>query len=161
MLDDVQENLSKLREKIENEDRIKSPVRLSKGDIVEMELDENDGITLDGQYETRRKYIVIIGVTSKGDIYGAYLINSKINFIKNNDIMKNYQYILLKVDYPELLKYDSYLDCSELFPINKKKIIARKAKRRGALLEKDLNNVVKITKSSEFLSKEQKRKFGL
>ena len=93
MFDDVQENLSKLREKIENEDRIKSPVRLSKGDIVEMELDENDGITLDGQYETRRKYIVIIGVTSKGDIYGAYLINSKINFIKNNDIMKNYQYI--------------------------------------------------------------------
>ena len=88
MFDDVQENLSKLREKIENEDRIKSPVRLSKGDIVEMELDENDGITLDGQYETRRKYIVIIGVTSKGDIYGAYLINSKINFIKNNDIMK-------------------------------------------------------------------------
>ena len=44
MFDDVQENLSKLREKIENEDRIKSPVRLSKGDIVEMELDENDGI---------------------------------------------------------------------------------------------------------------------
>lgn len=40
MFDDVQENLSKLREKIENEDRIKSPVRLSKGDIVEMELDE-------------------------------------------------------------------------------------------------------------------------
>ena len=75
--------------------------------------------------------------------------------------MKNYQYILLKDDYPELLKYDSYLDCSELFPINKKKIIARKAKRRGALLEKDLNNVIKITKSSEFLSKEQKRKFGL
>lgn len=127
MFDDVQENLSKLREKIENEDRIKSPVRLSKGDIVEMELDENDGITLDGQYETRRKYIVIIGVTSKGDIYGAYLINSKINFIKNNDIMKNYQYILLKDDYPELLKYDSYLDCSELFRINKKKDNCKKS----------------------------------
>lgn len=127
MFDDVQENLSKLREKIENEDRIKSPVRLSKGDIVEMELDENDGITLDGQYETRRKYIVIIGVTSKGDIYGAYLINSEINFIKNNDIMKNYQYILLKDDYPELLKYDSYLDCSELFPINKKKDNCKKS----------------------------------
>jgi hypothetical protein len=161
MFDDVQENLSKLREKIENEDRIKSPVRLSKGDIVEMELDENDGITLDGQYETRRKYIVIIGVTSKGDIYGAYLINSKIPPFKNNDIMKGYQYILLKDDYPKLLMYDSFLDCTEFFPINKKKMIARKAKNRGALLEKDLNNILRLTKSSLFLSEDQKRKFRL
>lgn len=161
MFDDVQENLSKLREKIENQDRIKRPVRLSKGDIVEMELDENDGITLNGQYETRRKYIVIIGVTSKGDIYGAYLINSKIPPFKNNDIMKEYQYILLKDDYPKLLMYDSFLDCTEFFPINKKKMIARKAKNRGVLLEKDLNNILRLTKSSLFLSEDQKRRFRL
>lgn len=161
MFDDVQENLSKLREKIENEDRIKSPVRLSKGDIVEMELDENDGITLDGQYETRRKYIVIIGVTSKGDIYGVYLINSKISPFKNNDVMMEYQYILSKDDYPKLLKYNSFLDCSELFQINKKKIVARKAKDRGVILEKDLNNILRLTKSSPFLSEDQKRRFRL
>lgn len=161
MFDDVQENLSKLRKKIESEDRIKNPVRLSKGDIIEMELDENDGITLDGQYKTRIKYMVIIGVTSKGDIYGAYLINSKITSFKNNDIMKEYQYILLKDDYPQLLKYDSFLDCTEFFQINKKKMIARKAKNRGALLEKDLNNVLRLTKSSLFLSEDQKRKFRL
>lgn len=161
MFDDVQENLSKLREKIENEDIIKSPVRLSKGDIVEMELDENDGITLDGQYKTRRKYIVIIGVTSKGDIYGAYLINSKISPFKNNDVMKEYQYILSKDDYPKLLEYNSFLDCSELFQINKKKMIARKAKNRGVLLEKDLNNILRLTKSSLFLSEDQKRRFRL
>ena len=161
MFDDVQENLSKLRGKIESEDRIKNPVRLSKGDIVEMELDENDGITLDGKYKTRRKYIVIIGVTSKGDKYGAYLINSKVPPFKNNDIMKEYQYILLKDDYPKLLEYDSFLDCTDLFQINKKKMIARKAKNRGALLEKDLNNVLRLTKSSLFLSEDQKRKFKL
>ena len=161
MFDDVQENLSKLREKIESEDKIKNPVRLSKGDIIEMELDENDGITLGEQYKTRIKYMVIIGVTSKGDIYGAYLINSKIPPFKNNDIMKGYQYILLKDDYPKLLMYDSFLDCTEFFPINKKKMIARKAKNRGALLEKDLNNILRLTKSSLFLSEDQKRKFRL
>lgn len=161
MFDDVQENLSKLREKIESEDRIKNPVRLFKGDIVEMELDENDGITLDGKYKTRIKYMVIIGVTSKGDIYGAYLINSKVPPFKNNDIMKEYQYILLKDDYPKLLEHDSFLDCTDLFQINKKKMIARKAKNRGALLEKDLNNVLRLTKSSLFLSEDQKRKFKL
>lgn len=161
MFDDVQENLSKLREKIESEDKIKNPVRLSKGDIIEMELDENDGITLGGQYKTRIKYMVIIGVTSKGDIYGAYLINSKIPPFKNNDIMKGYQYILLKDDYPKLLMYDSFLDCTEFFQINKKKMIARKAKNRGALLEKDLNNILRLTKSSLFLSEDQKRKFRL
>lgn len=161
MFDDVQENLSKLREKIESEDRIKNPVRLFKGDIIEMELDENDGITLDGKYKTRIKYMVIIGVTSKGDIYGAYLINSKVPPFKNNDIMKEYQYILLKDDYPKLLEHDSFLDCTDLFQINKKKMIARKAKNRGALLEKDLNNVLRLTKSSLFLSEDQKRKFKL
>lgn len=161
MFDDVQENLSKLREKIESENKIKNPVRLSKGDIIEMELDENDGITLGEQYKTRIKYMVIIGVTSKGDIYGAYLINSKIPPFKNNDIMKGYQYILLKDDYPKLLMYDSFLDCTEFFQINKKKMIARKAKNRGALLEKDLNNILRLTKSSLFLSEDQKRKFRL
>ena len=57
--------------------------------------------------------------------------------------------------------YDSFLDCTEFFPINKKKMIARKAKNRGALLEKDLNNILRLTKSSLFLSEDQKRKFRL
>lgn len=75
--------------------------------------------------------------------------------------MMEYQYILSKDDYPKLLKYNSFLDCSELFQINKKKIVARKAKDRGVILEKDLNNILRLTKSSPFLSEDQKRKFRL
>ncbi|ELX67806.1 hypothetical protein HMPREF0662_00880 [Prevotella nigrescens F0103] len=161
MVDDPNGVLLKLKDKLKEKNYIKSSKDLQIGDIFEMDMDANDGLTLTNDYSTRLKYVVVIGITSKGDAYGTFLINSEIDFSKQNELMMRYQYPLLKKNYPELLKYDSFLDCTDLFDLKRKKIVARKASKSGALTKEDCDNIRKLVCDSELLSDHDKQKFGL
>lgn len=54
------------------------------GDIIYVSLNEEDGLILKDGYDSRRKYIVVIGFTPEGVAIGALLINSKIDSSKRN-----------------------------------------------------------------------------
>lgn len=149
------------KDELKEKNKIKRNKDLQIGDIFEMDMDANDGLTLTNDYSTRLKYVVVIGITSKGDAYGTFLINSEIDFSKQNKSMMKYQYPLLKKNYPKLLKYDSFLDCTDLFDLKRKKIVARKASKRGTLIKEDCDNIRKLVCDSELLSDHDKQKFGL
>ena len=161
IVDDARKMLAHLKVKMNDERRIKSKTNLRFGDIIEMDLDENDGLMLNDGYATRRKFVVIIGKTSNGDLYGAFLVNSEISFSKFNTEMLKYQYPMLKKKYPEMLDYDSWLDCSDLFDLKRRKIIARKAKHISHLSPDDEENIRTIVVNSEVMTEQMKKKLGI
>lgn len=161
MADDTKGTLATLKGQMDDERRIKTKNDLKVGDIIEMEMDAKDGLTLNDGYDTRRKFVVIVGKTSNGDIFGAYLINSRIDFRKRNEEMMKYQYPMLQKNYPEMLEYDSWLDCTDLFDLKKRKIVARKAKHISHLTGEDEINIKEIMLNSELITEKTKKKLGI
>lgn len=161
IIDDAKGTLKALKEATVAKATVKSNDDLKPGDIIEMLMDANDGLILNEGYDTRRKFVVIIGCNSKGDLYGAFLINSDIDFSKQNPEMMKYQYRMLKANYPELLDYDSWLDCTDLFDLKRRKIIARKAVVKSHLTPDDHTRVLDIVRNSELIEEHDKHIFGI
>lgn len=131
------------------------------GDIIYVPMDEEDGLTLKGGYATRKKYVVIIGFTPEGIAVGALLINSEINPSKRSPEMMDCQYPMLSRHYPDLLDYDSWLDCSDIFELSKEKISERKGKLKGCLTMEDKERVLDFLKQIDVIDNITKRRFGL
>lgn len=161
MADDTKGTLASLKVQMDKKRRIKTKNDLKIGDIIEMEMDAKDGLTLNDEYDTRRKFVVIVGKTSNGDLFGAYLINSRIDFRKRNEEMMKYQYPMLQKNYPELLEYDSWLDCTDMFDLRRRKIVARKAKHISHLTCEDEINIKEIVFNSELITEKMKKKLGI
>lgn len=161
IIDDAKGTLKSLRETANQQARIKAREDLSPGDIIEMDMDANDGLVLKDGYATRRKFVVIVGRNSKGDLYGAFLINSEIDFSKQNPEMMQYQYRMLQKNYPGILEYDSWLDCTDLFDLKRRKIVARKAMLRCRLTPDDHRNVIQIVRDSELIEEHDKHLFDI
>ena len=77
-MDDLRGALERLKAQM-TEAEIADMSTVKVGDIIYVPLDEEDGLTLKKGYDTRRKYIVIIGFTPEGIAIGALLINSEID----------------------------------------------------------------------------------
>ena len=92
IIDDAKNSLASLRSEISEETRVKSKEDLHVGDILILEMDEKDGLKLRGKYKTRDKFVVVVGINSKGDAIGALLINSEIDYTKDTPELKPYQY---------------------------------------------------------------------
>lgn len=103
------------------------------GDIIYVSLNEEDGLILKDGYDSRRKYIVVIGFTPEGVAIGALLINSKIDSSKRTEELLNCQYPLLVCNYRNILDYDSWLDCSDIFELSKLKI----TEKNGNLIDRE------------------------
>ena len=56
------------------------PEQVDKGSIVYVSLDPTDGITVNGGYKSRAKFITIIGELPDDYIVGSLLINTRANF---------------------------------------------------------------------------------
>ena len=125
------------------------------GKILKMPLEEEDGITVKGDYSSALKYFVVIGQVINHGIVGVFLVNSKIN----PKAMVDYQFPLYEKDYPDVLEYDSYLDCGNLFELNKIKLM-KEGLEIGELTEKDFEIVIEIIEKSEVISQKEKKKFG-
>ena len=131
------------------------------GDIIYVTLDEEDGLILNKGYNTRNKYIVIIGFTPEGIAVGALLINSKIDPSKRSPEMLDCQYPMLLRNYPHILEYDSWLDCSDIFELSKEKISEREGRLKGCLTTEDKEHVLEFLKETDVFDIVTKRRFGL
>ena len=107
------------------------------GDIIYVPLDEEDGLILKDGYKDRNKYIVIIGFTPEGVAIGALLINSEIDSSKRSEELLDCQYPLMVRNYRDILDYDSWLDCSDIFELSKLKITEKNGKLKGCLISED------------------------
>ncbi|GAB6011774.1 hypothetical protein [Viscerimonas tarda] len=130
------------------------------GNILKMSFDKSDGIVLKDGYEQRNKYFVVLGEIPNDCIVGAFFINSiiNVNAINTKELL-NCQFPLKEKDYPNILEYDSFLDCSDLLEISKIKIKNIGAEI-GKLTESDKNLVIDHVEKSEVLTPKQKRRFG-
>ncbi len=131
------------------------------GVILYMPLDESDGIVVTGGYDTRNKYFTIIGFTPEGNALGSLLINSNINQnIIITDELRECQYPIKKKDYPAILDYNSYIDCSEIFEIKLDKI-KQKGLIKGKLTDQDKTLIIDFLKETEVIEPKKKRRYGL
>jgi hypothetical protein len=130
------------------------------GKILKMAFDKSDGIVLKGGARDRDKFFVIIGIDANNSLIGAFLINSNINenIITTKELL-DCQFPLRKGDY-DFLKYDSYLNCSQLFELSKIKIWAR-ATDEGELTEPDKALVIEHIIHSEVIPIRQKKRFNM
>ena len=131
------------------------------GDIIYVPLDEEDGLTLNNGYDNRNKYIVIIGFTPEGVAIGALLINSKIDPSKRSEELLNCQYPLLARNYPSILNYDSWLDCSDIFELSKLKISEKNGKLKGCLISEDKERVIEFLKEADVFDNATKKRYGI
>lgn len=159
-MDDKTGTLSKLKAILEAAEQVDmSSVKI--GDIIYVTLDEDDGLTLKDGYDDRLKYIVIIGFTPEGIALGALLINSEIDPSKRSAELKDCQYPLLARNYRNILDYDSWLDCSDIFELSKLKISERKGKLKGHLTTEDLERVMDFLKDTEVFDTATKKRYGI
>lgn len=161
IIDDSRNVLAHLKAELHEESAVKASADMNIGDIVYLEMDENGGLTLRNGYATRRKYVVIIGKNEKGNLVGSLIVNSKITPFKRTAVMQQYQYLLRQSDYPQILNYDSWLDCTELFELDANKIVSVEGELKGKLTETDLANAMNLVKRCGFINRQAKEKFGL
>ena len=159
-MDDLRGALERLKAQME-EAEIADMSSVKVGDIIYVPLDVEDGLTLTQGYDTRRKYIVIIGFTPERVAIGALLINSEIDPSKRSSEMMDCQYPLLSRHYPDILDYDSWLDCSDIFELSKEKISERKGKLKGCLINDDRTRVLDFLRETDVFDNVTKRRFGL
>ena len=138
---------------------VKSAEDLSAGDIIYVELDQTDGINTQG-YPTRLKYVVVSGAKSDRKQIAAVLINSE-NDYSNDPEWQKEQYLLSQKNYANFLEYDSWLDCFEIKELKVRKIVARKAEKKGCLNTYDLCIMMQKLKDSEFIDEHLKKVYGI
>lgn len=159
-MEDKLASLENLKRQMEASER-DSITELKIGDIVYVSLDEEDGLILNKGFDTRRKYIVVIGFTPEGIAVGALLINSNINASKRSPELLDCQYPILARHYRSILKYDSWLDCSDIFELSITKLNEREGKVKGSLIEDDRDRVMSFLKETDMIDNFTKRRFGL
>lgn len=82
------------------------------GDVYEITMTKENGLTPKSGDLTRNKYFVILGFDADGNVYGGVIINSNIN--KNlPGYIKIYHMPIRKAKY-DFLRYDSFVDCLQL-----------------------------------------------
>lgn len=106
------------------------------------------------------KLFVIMGEDEE-NCYGFFFINSEIDrMIQNKKILFDMQLPLKRLNYKDILKYDSFLDCHELSYISKPKLLAEfqsgEVQRRGSLADSDLEIVLDVVRESTLFSEYEK-----
>jgi hypothetical protein len=159
-MDDKAGTLSKLKAIIADKEKVDmSSIKV--GDIIYVPLDEEDGLTLKKGYKDRLKYIVIIGFTPEGVAVGALLINSEIDPSNHSKEFLNCQYPLHFRNYREILDYDSWLDCSDIFEISKLKIKDKDGKMKGRLIDEDRERIMEFLKETDVFDNATKKHYGI
>ena len=69
------------------------------------------------------------------------------------------QYLLQQKEYPEFLRYDSYVDCGEIFSIPIQKL--KSGQYFGLLNDNDLSGIMDILETTDTLSTKQKKQYGI
>lgn len=133
---------------------------LQVGDIIYYDMDRKDGIVPTEGYDSRLKYVVVAGSKSNSKEICAVLINSANDFSPAPDWQAE-QYLIKQSDYPDILKYDSWIDCTDTKEIRVAKIKSKNAEKVGRLNDVDLNNVMKHLKTNGFIDMHTLKVYGI
>lgn len=104
--------------------------------------------------------MVVAGAKSNAKEICAVLINSDNDYSASPDWQAE-QYLIRKEDYPEFLEHDSWIDCTDSKELKVKKIIAKKAEKKGRLNSQDLANVMKHLKENDFIDQHTRKVYGI
>ena len=90
--------------------------KLEIGSLVRTVISIEEGLVFKDGRKQKPKKLVIIGVDKvKKVCYGSVLVNTKMSpKAAYSDSFLSAQYLLHQTDYPEFLKYDSFVDCGIL-----------------------------------------------
>lgn len=131
---------------------------IKKGTILYVPLGTDEGLIVTGGYKYRNKFVVIVGTTVDGFVIGSLLINT--NAHDNTPELGACQFPLEQKDYPKILDYKSWLDCSQLFRVTKSKILAQ-GEYCGCISERDWGFLQPFLCGTDMLSKREKKEFGI
>lgn len=131
---------------------------LVRGNVIYIPLSAEEGLVVTGGYTERKKFVTIIGETSDGFVIGSLLINTDPHDATPE--LGACQFPLKLKDYPSILDYDSWLDCSQLFRIAKKKVLSRGG-FCGSIIQSDWDLIVPFLRETEAISTKEKREFGI
>lgn len=152
--------LANLYKKMSETTLIKNSDDIKIGDIIYMDLYPKEGIVINNGYPTRKKYVVIAGAKNNKKDFVVALINSKANY-SNDEIWLKEQYPLKEKDYAEFLEYNSWIDCTSLFPKSLKQMKAQQAKKIGHLIDADFQNIMNKFKNSDFINADIKKTYHI
>lgn len=135
--------------------------KLNIGSLIRTVISIDEGLVFKDARKQKPKKMVIIGVDSERQIcYCSVLVNTKMSpKSAYSESFLATQYLLLQTNYPDFLKYDSYVDCGMLFSIPLKKLL--EGEYFGKLTEADLQGIFDILKTTETLTVKEKKRFGI
>ena len=135
--------------------------KLEIGSLIRTIISVDEGLVFKDGRKQKPKKLVILGVDSERQIcYGSVLVNTKMSpKSAYSESFLATQYLLLQTNYPDFLKYDSYVDCGMLFSIPLKKLL--EGEYFGKLTEADLQGIIDILKTTEILTVKEKKRFHI
>lgn len=115
--------------------------KLEIGSLIRTIISIDEGLVFKDGRNQKPKKLVIIGVDKvKKVCYGSVLVNTKMSpKSAYSASFLSAQYLLHQTDYPEFLKYDSYVDCGMLFSIPLEKLM--EGEYFGTLIDSDLQGI--------------------
>lgn len=148
-------------EDLQEEYRTVTPYKLEVGALIETVLGEDDGLIFKNGRHSKPKKLIVIGVDKEtGTCYGSVLVNTNMNPKANySEPYLAAQYLLKQENYENFLKYDSFVDCGEVFSFSIDKLLS--GQYYGKLSEDDLKGVFEILETTETLSTKLKKRFGI
>lgn len=134
--------------------------RIKPGSLILTTLSTDDGLILNDR-KSKLKRLIIIGSDKQREVcYGSILVNTDMNpKASYSEEYLSVQYILKAENYPDFLKYDSYVDCGTLFSIPTSKIYS--GEFFGYLTENDMKGVFNILETTELFSTKEKKRYGI
>lgn len=109
---------------------------LQKGDIIYYDMDEEDGIVPKDGYPSRKKYAAIVGFNESLGQVCAALVNSSPSFGRHPWLTPA-QHQISRGHYAQFLKYDSWVNCSDLKPLSMEKVVCKQTPIVGRLIRQD------------------------
>jgi len=154
-------DLRELQAERQRQEREVTDERIVIGALIRTVLSDADGLIFkDGRIE-KPKLLVIIGIDRmKAMCYGSVLVNTKLSpKAKYTEEYLSAQYELKYEHYPEFLKYNSYVDCGELFSISIERL--KQGEFFGLLRDDDRHGIFEILETSDIFSTKQKKRYGI
>mgnify|MGYP004509170363 CR=1 FL=1 len=154
-------DLRELQQSYLEETRRVTAERLLPGALIRAVISADEGLVFKDGRTCKPKLIVIVGVDLVNEIcYGSVLVNT--NMSPKSSFSPQYlevQYLLRQEDYPDFLKYDSFVDCGMLFSIPFGKLAS--GEYFGVLTKSDFDGIFDILETTDVLTTKEKKRYGI
>ena len=127
------------------------------GDVYEVRLGRANGITPQGDYETRRKFFIVLGFDDEGNVYGGVVVNSRLNSRLPLQI-RDYHLPIACSKYT-FLRYDSFVNCPVLMVTTPQTLL--QGYKIGVIQQEDIELIIGAIRESPNETKARLRQFGL